>query len=168
MNRRSFVSLFGVTAAAIAADPETLWTPGAKLISIPKPRVMGALELYADPAFRAEMLKLLNTQLVFGKNPAFFETDLPVSLPARRGLLAMLPPPRVFRDHARSVYVCEGGAPPRGALTRPVTTENPGLTGFSPRFRTENSWMANSESREITRAVMHSGEGVLGKTFRTV
>jgi hypothetical protein len=36
MNRRSFLSLFGVTAAAIAADPElALWRPGAKLISIP-------------------------------------------------------------------------------------------------------------------------------------
>lgn len=36
MNRRRFLSLFGVTAAAIAADPElALWTPGAKLISIP-------------------------------------------------------------------------------------------------------------------------------------
>lgn len=41
MNRRSFLSLFGVTAATIAADPEALlWTPG-KLINIPsiiKPR----------------------------------------------------------------------------------------------------------------------------------
>jgi hypothetical protein len=36
VNRRAFLSLFGVTAAAIAADPElALWRPGAKLISIP-------------------------------------------------------------------------------------------------------------------------------------
>ena len=36
MNRRGFLSLFGVTAATLAADPEALlWTPGAKVISIP-------------------------------------------------------------------------------------------------------------------------------------
>lgn len=35
MNRRSFLRLFGISAAVVAADPEALlWTPG-KLISIP-------------------------------------------------------------------------------------------------------------------------------------
>jgi hypothetical protein len=36
MHRRNFLSLFGVTAATIAADPEALlWVPGKKLISVP-------------------------------------------------------------------------------------------------------------------------------------
>lgn len=41
MNRRGFLSLFGAVAAAAALDPERLlWVPGAKVISIPKPRVI--------------------------------------------------------------------------------------------------------------------------------
>lgn len=39
MNRRSFLQLFAAAAAGAIADPEKLlWTPGKKLISIPKPR----------------------------------------------------------------------------------------------------------------------------------
>jgi hypothetical protein len=39
MNRRSFLSLLGVTAAALAMDPERLlWERGKKLISVPKVR----------------------------------------------------------------------------------------------------------------------------------
>lgn len=38
MNRRGFLSLFGIGAAAVALDPERLlWVPGRKLISIPAP-----------------------------------------------------------------------------------------------------------------------------------
>lgn len=40
MNRRGFLSLFGIGAAVAAIDPERLlWTPGRKLISIPAVRV---------------------------------------------------------------------------------------------------------------------------------
>lgn len=40
MNRRNFLSLFGIGAAVAAIDPERiLWTPGRKLISIPAVRV---------------------------------------------------------------------------------------------------------------------------------
>lgn len=41
MNRRGFLGLLGAAAAGIALDPERLlWTPGKKLISIPKPVLM--------------------------------------------------------------------------------------------------------------------------------
>jgi len=40
MNRRAFLASLG-GAAALALDPErALWVPGAKLISIPAPRVL--------------------------------------------------------------------------------------------------------------------------------
>lgn len=41
MNRRAFLASLAAAIAAPAVDPEKLlWTPGAKLISIPKPAPM--------------------------------------------------------------------------------------------------------------------------------
>lgn len=41
MNRRGFLGALAAGAAAFAIDPErALWVPGAKTISIPRPRVI--------------------------------------------------------------------------------------------------------------------------------
>lgn len=52
MNRRSFFSAIGAIAATAAVDPERLlWTPGKKLISIPKAGSWMEDEFQKDLAF---------------------------------------------------------------------------------------------------------------------
>jgi hypothetical protein len=47
MNRRGFLSMLAGAAAALAADPErALWTPGAKLVSIPRALTIPQARLY--------------------------------------------------------------------------------------------------------------------------
>lgn len=51
MNRRGFITRLLVGAGAVAVDPERLlWTPGAKLISIPSSNVL--LQSYINPFLR--------------------------------------------------------------------------------------------------------------------
>ena len=62
MNRRLFL---GAIASAFVADPERLlWTPGRKLISIPKPR--GNVLLMPE-IIAVEMYRALQDQLVFAR-----------------------------------------------------------------------------------------------------
>lgn len=57
MNRRGFLRFLGA-ASAIALDPErALWVPGAKLISIPAPRVLHA-SMTLDLHFHADAFVL--------------------------------------------------------------------------------------------------------------
>ena len=46
MDRRAFLGMFAAAIAGAAFDPErALWTPGKKLISIPKPQPTGIVAL---------------------------------------------------------------------------------------------------------------------------
>jgi len=47
MNRRGFLRALGIGATVLALDPEkALWTPGKKLISIPKPAPLTQQQVY--------------------------------------------------------------------------------------------------------------------------
>lgn len=49
MNRRGFLSFLGAAVVVVQADPDRLvWTPGAKLISIPAPDDMRKLMSVTD------------------------------------------------------------------------------------------------------------------------
>jgi hypothetical protein len=54
VNRRGFLSaLFGGAAAAATLDPERLlWVPGAKTISIPKPRIRERVSIDSSTGIR--------------------------------------------------------------------------------------------------------------------
>jgi hypothetical protein len=57
MNRRKFLNLFGLGAAAFTLDPELLlWTPGAKTIFIPPPASYDAIT--------AAILKYMNPKIL--------------------------------------------------------------------------------------------------------
>ncbi len=56
LNRRGFLSLFGIGPATAVIDPERLiWVPGRKLISIPRPLVWASIDfgypLPSSPVF---------------------------------------------------------------------------------------------------------------------
>ena len=56
-SRRGFLGMLGAAAAGFALDPErALWTPGARLISIPRPA-------YSPTWYAAEAQRALNRAL---------------------------------------------------------------------------------------------------------
>lgn len=74
MNRRAFLErLIGTAAAVAVVDPERLlWTPGARLISIPAPRtvypiVFGPMGWTLPQLITREALKTLERNLVMGR-----------------------------------------------------------------------------------------------------
>lgn len=51
--RRDFLQSLMVAAAMLAADPERLlWTPGAKKLFIPPPKMWRDVEIFIDGAYR--------------------------------------------------------------------------------------------------------------------
>src|SRR6266478_5393555 len=65
LNRRGFL---GLLAAGLALDPERLlWRPGAKLISIPAPRIRVGNMLLTLEELRREVLRILQRNLAAGR-----------------------------------------------------------------------------------------------------
>jgi hypothetical protein len=96
MNRRGFLSFLGAAAGTAVLDPERmLWVPGAKLISIPRPRPPAFTVLFHPHGgnqyfdlFDGSLIDINTQPITFDRTAAF--SGIPVEEILEQGLGVLL------------------------------------------------------------------------------